>query len=92
MLFFNLMTSQEQPIDTLQVNDLEEIVISAQFTPRSEKNSIYKVNIINKKTIESKTATNLTELLRQELDIDFSNNAVFCAGVELQGVSKVYFK
>ena len=67
---------------------MEEVVVTAQFSPQSEINSIYKVKIINRNTIEAKAANNLTELLRQELNIDFSYNPVFGAGIELQGISK----
>lgn len=88
MLCFNLLSAQEQKKDTTKTEQLDEVVVTAQFTPTSEKNAIYKVKIINAKTIIAKAATNLTDLLRQELNMDFSFNPVFGAGIELNGVSK----
>ena len=92
LLTFNFVFSQEKSKDSIKVNKLDEIVVTAQFSPRSEKNSIYKVRVITNKTIETKAANNLTELLQQELNIDFSHNPVFGAGIELQGVSKENIK
>jgi len=89
---FNLLSAQEQKVDTTKTEQLDEVVVTAQFTPTSEKNAIYKVKIIDTKTIAAKAATNLTDLLRQELQIDFSFNPVFGAGIELNGVSKENIK
>ena len=74
------------------INQINEVVVTAQFSQRSEKNSIYKVKIISNKTIEKKAVNNLTELLRQELNIDFSQNAVFGAGLEMNGITKENIK
>ncbi len=89
---FNQLSAQEQNVDTTKTEQLDEVVVTAQFTPTSEKNAIYKVKIIDTKTITAKAATNLTDLLRQELHIDFSFNPVFGAGIELNGVSKENIK
>jgi outer membrane receptor for ferrienterochelin and colicins len=92
LLFIFSGTITSQTIDSVKVNKLNEVVVTAQFFPQSEKNSIYKVKTINRNTIEAKAVTNLTELLRLELNIDFSHNPVFGAGIELQGVSKENIK
>lgn len=90
LFIFNSLNAQKITKDS--INNLKEVVVSAQYSPQSEKNAIYKVKIINNKTIESKAVNNLTELLRQELNIDFSQNAVFGAGLELNGITKENIK
>jgi len=90
LLITNTINAQIKVIDS--INKLDEVVVTAQFSPRSEKNSIYKVNVISNKTIQKKAVNNLTELLRQELNVDFSQNAIFGAGIEVNGISKQNIK
>ncbi len=78
--------------DTLTNKQLDEVVISAQYIPQSEKNAIYKVKIISAEVIEQKAATNLGELLQQELNIELSQNSVFGTSLEFQGISKENIK
>ena len=92
LLTFNISISQNKERDSLKIQQLNEVVVTAQFAPNTEKNAIYKVKVINFKTIEAKAVTNLTELLRQELDMDFSYSPVFGAGIELHGISKENIK
>ena len=92
LLFGTQLFAQTTVNDSTKVEKLEEVVVTAQFAPKSEKNAIYKVKVISNKTIEAKAATNLTELLRHELNIDFSFNPAFGAGIELNGISKENIK
>ena len=89
--FFSLF-AQEKVIDTTKIEELKEVIITAQYTPQSEKNAVYKVKSISSETIEQKGATNLRELLQQELNIDLSQNSVFGTSVEIQGISKENIK
>jgi len=92
LLFGTQLFAQTILNDSTEVENLEEVVVTAQFSPKSEKNAIYKVKVINAKTIQAKAATNLTELLRHELNVDFSYNPAFGAGIELNGISKENIK
>lgn len=93
LLFFGVhVFAQTVPTQSTKVEELEEVVVTAQFAPISEKNAIYKVKVINAKTIEARGSTNLTELLRHELNIDLSYNSTFGASLELNGVSKENIK
>lgn len=92
LLYFNLTIAQEKKKDSIKTEQLKEVVVTAQFTPTSEKNAVYKVTTINQKTIQSKAITNLTDLLQQELNMDFSFNPVFGAGIEINGISKENIK
>lgn len=84
--------AQIKPTDSIEVKELDEVVVTAQYAPKSEKNAIYKVKVISTKDIEARAATNLTELLRHELNFDLSYNPSFGAGIELHGISKENIK
>ncbi|MCK0109957.1 TonB-dependent receptor [Flavobacteriaceae bacterium S0825] len=92
LLLCNPLFAQTKPIDSTKVEKLDEIVITAQFAPTTEKNAIYRVKVIDLKTIQAKAATNLTDVLRNELNVDLSFNSVFGAGIELNGISKENIK
>ncbi len=92
LLLFNITTGQVKENDSLKTEQLKEVVVTAQFSPTTEKNAVYKVKVIDRQTIESKAVTNLTDLLRQELNTELSFNPVFGAGVEINGISKENIK
>jgi len=91
LLFTNTITSQEV-VDTDKITNLDEVVVTAQYEPQAEKNIVYKVKSINSKTIDSKAANNLRELLQQELNIELNQNSVFGTNIEIQGISKENIK
>ncbi len=69
-------------------NQLNEVVITGQFTPQSIQNSVYKVKVITAKQIQEKAATNLQSLLNTELGIRLSNDmALGETDFELMGMS-----
>jgi len=92
LLLCNSLFAQTNPIDSTKVEQLGEIVITAQFAPTTERNAIYRVKVINLETIQAKAATNLTDVLRNELNVDLSFNSIFGAGIELNGISKENIK
>lgn len=77
-----------QNTDTLNVRKLNEVVITAQFSPKNIANSIYKVDVINKKELNRKVVVNVKDLLQQEMNLDLSQNSVFGSSVNVQGISK----
>ncbi|MBV1923766.1 MAG: TonB-dependent receptor [Flavobacteriaceae bacterium] len=79
---------QEKVQDSTKVEKLDEVIITAQYSPQTEKNAVYKVNIISSETIKQKAASNLREILQQELNINLEQNSVFGSSIEIQGVSK----
>ena len=87
-----ILSAQTKPTDSIKPTELNEVVVTAQFAPITEKNAIYKVKVISQKTIEAQVASSLTDLLRQELNIDLSFSPIFGAGVELHGISKENIK
>lgn len=64
-----------------------EVVVTGQFTPDDPKRSVYSVKVIDIKTIERRGATNLKELLGQELNMRITQDNVLGSGLSLQGLS-----
>jgi len=87
--------AQDEGLDTLQLLDtlqIQDIVVTAQFAPRSERNAIYKIETISSETIENKAANNLRELLQQEGLLSLTQNSIFGSSVAMQGISKENIK
>ncbi len=70
--------------DPLYVN---EVVVTGQFSPVTTDKSIYKVNVINSETIKDKAATNLTELLSDELDLRTFQDPILGTNLTMQGLT-----
>ncbi|SFH21105.1 TonB-dependent receptor plug domain-containing protein [Pedobacter insulae] len=71
-----------------KVDQLNEVVVTAQFGPQSLKNSVYNVRIINAEKIRLRGATNIQQVLNTELGFRFSNDLTLGTNdVELMGMS-----
>ncbi|MEQ8245761.1 TonB-dependent receptor [Fulvivirga sp.] len=67
---------------------LEEMVVTGQYSPQSAKNAVYKIRNISKERIQAQGATNVQEILSNELNIRFGrDNALGTSGISLQGIS-----
>ena len=74
------------------VFEMDQVVITAQYTPEKADKSIYKINIINSKQIEEKAASNLGELLSSELSLRTSQDASLGTNLTIQGLSGDHVK
>jgi len=92
LLIFNNSNAQNKQKDSLKITNIDEVVVTAQYTAQAEKNAVYKVKVINTATIKAKAGQNLTDILRNELNMDFSFHPAFGTGIELNGVSKENIK
>lgn len=69
-------------------NQLNEVVVTGQFSPQSLQSSIYKVKVITSKQIQQKAATDLQTLLNTEIGIRLSNDmALGETDFEIMGMS-----
>ncbi|MDD2963884.1 MAG: TonB-dependent receptor [Bacteroidales bacterium] len=66
---------------------MDEVVVTAQFTPQRADKSIYAVRVISSKQIEAKAASNLGDLLRGEAGIRTTNDGVLGSSISVQGLS-----
>jgi outer membrane receptor for ferrienterochelin and colicins len=65
---------------------VEEVVVTGQLRPGTVTNAIQNVRVINAEMIEQRGAQNLTNLLKNELNIQIQNDLVLGAGLTLQGL------
>ena len=75
-----------------EVFSLDEIVVTAQYNPGSADRSLYRVNVINQLQLRRSAATDLTGLLRNQMNIRFSQDASLGTGMTLQGLSGEHVK
>lgn len=75
-----------------KVQDINEVVVTAQYAPQRVDQSIYKVKVINSKQIERKAANNLTDLLSSDLSVRISQDGALGASMSLQGLSGEHIK
>ncbi|MFI5221530.1 MAG: TonB-dependent receptor plug domain-containing protein [Bacteroidia bacterium] len=69
-----------------KTKQLEEVVVTGQFGETSLTNSVYKIRIIDAKKITSIGANNLSDLLKQEMNIRISQDPILGSNISIQGV------
>lgn len=67
--------------------NIDEVVITAQFAPEKADKSIYRVNVINSRQIDQKGATNLSDILKTQLNMRVEQNGVLGSSLSLHGLS-----
>lgn len=77
-----------QMTDSIRMyGELQDVVITAQYTPTDSRNALYKIRSIKREVIEQRGAINLEQLLNQELNIRISQDLILGSSLSLQGVS-----
>lgn len=66
---------------------IDEVVVTGQIALTTTENAVQKIRVIDRKTIDSKGAVNLRDVLQNELNIRLSQDQVLGSGMTLQGVS-----
>lgn len=67
--------------------NMDEVVITAQYTPERADKSIYKVDVINARQIEQKAATNMADLLKDQSTMQVTQQGVLGTSLRIQGMS-----
>lgn len=67
--------------------NIDEVVITAQFAPEKADKSIYRINVINSRQIDQKGATNLSDILKTQLNMRVEQNGVLGSSLSLHGLS-----
>ncbi len=67
--------------------NINEVIITAQYSPSSQEKSVHKVHVIDKAKIEGMAAVNLRDVLTNELNIRISQDNILGSGMSLQGIS-----
>jgi len=66
---------------------LDEVVVTAQYAPTTEANSVFKVRLINAAQIESRGAITLNQLLNDQLNIRIQQDNSTGSGLSMEGLS-----
>ena len=74
--------------DTPRVIKLDEVIVTGQYKPQSVKKSVYQVRVINSERIRQSGATNVQQVLNNQVGFRFSNdNTLGTTDVQLMGMS-----
>jgi outer membrane receptor for ferrienterochelin and colicins len=69
------------------VFNMDEVVVTAQYSPERADKSIYKVEVINSRQIEQKAANTMADLLRDQVNMRVSQSGVLGTNLSMQGLS-----
>jgi len=87
------ISAQSQEKDSTLVQEMEEVVITAQLEPQSLKKSVNNVRVITKEDIKNLAANNLGDVLNQYLNITIRpSSSTGRSTVSLFGLDAQYFK
>ncbi len=83
---FFLFSQPEEGLDSIQMFvDVDEVVVTAQYAPTHSKNALQNIRTINRETIERQGATNLEQLLQQDLSIRIQQDLILGSSMSLLG-------
>lgn len=70
------------------VTNLDQVIVTGQFAPQSVKNSVFRVQTINREEIENRGAVNLEQALQNKLNLRITQDlAIGSASISMQGIS-----
>ncbi len=72
--------------------DMEELIVTGQFLPIGQAQSLNPIEVIDRATIEKRGVMHLDELLQQTLSIRFTQDAVLGGQIQMQGLGGNYVK
>jgi len=76
--------------DTLQVNTLDEVIVTATRTIRQLSSVPMPVTLISKEQIQKTGTTRLTAILLEQTGINFVTDQSGFTGIQMQGLSAAY--
>ncbi len=74
------------------VYNMDEVVVTGQYTPEAVDKSIFKVKVIGARQIQQKASSNLGELMAGELNIRSSFDGALGARITMQGLGGEHIK
>lgn len=75
-----------------EVFSLDELVVTAQYNPGSADRSLYRVSVINQMQLRRSASHDLSGILRNQMNIRFTQDASLGTGMSLQGLSGEHVK
>lgn len=87
ILSFSLFAQGDENLDSLmQMYDLEDVVVTAQYAPTSSNNAVHQVKVIKSEEIERQGLINLSEVLQNQLNLRVSTDPILGNGLKIQGI------
>jgi outer membrane receptor for ferrienterochelin and colicins len=74
---------------SVRLLEMEDVVITGQYKLSEREKAVQQVDVIDRKKIDGMAAQNLRDVLTNQLNIRISQDAIFGAGINMQG-SKAY--
>lgn len=71
---------------------LDPVVVTAQARPRASTQTLVRVRVIDQAQVRAQGATNLRELLSQQLGVQLQQDGVLGTGIRLNGLSGQHIK
>lgn len=81
---YNTKKSYQMEPDAVTLNQL---AVTAQYSPNSPEKAVHKIKIIDEKKIDAQGAVNLRDVLRNETNINLSQDNILGSSVSIQGIS-----
>lgn len=79
--------------DSVKTEQLEEVIVTGQYSPQSINKSVFEVKVISRAQIEQQAGNNLADVLNQTLNINIIPSAsTGKSAVQLFGLDGQYFK
>lgn len=72
--------------------NVDEVVVTGQYSESTQDKSIYKVTVLNSREIEQRAAVNIKELLSTELNIRTSHDNALGSTISMQGLGGEHIK
>jgi outer membrane receptor for ferrienterochelin and colicins len=72
--------------------ELDQVVVTGQFRPQPVDKSIYRINVIDSRQFRLKGATNMGDLLKNELSFQYKPDGVLGDQIRIRGLSGEYVK
>ena len=95
---YHTFTDTIQPGESRQVMlrsmsiNMDEVVVTGQYTPQAVDKSIFRVKVIGAREIDQKASNNLNELMATELNIRSMNDGALGSRITLQGLGGEHIK
>jgi outer membrane receptor for ferrienterochelin and colicins len=75
-----------------QVYNMDEVVVTGQYTPQAVDKSIFRVKVIGSRQIDQRASNNLNDLMAGELNIRSSNDGALGSKITMQGLGGEHIK
>jgi len=70
-----------------KIFDIDQVVVTANFTPQKADQSIYNVKVIDRRDIEMKAATNLSDIMSKVVNVKLNHDPALGTSLRLKGLS-----